>query len=100
MNSEAYIGRVNSDIFRVLTLANNTDAHILRVEASPDLSSARVFVNGGVEEMEHASGYFRNELANNLRLRKIPNLRFLLDDGDKNTARVEELLQQIKKGNA
>ncbi|MDR0462044.1 MAG: 30S ribosome-binding factor RbfA [Christensenellaceae bacterium] len=106
MNSKAYVGRINTDIFRVLTTALQNklhgdsflDVHILRVEASADLSSARVYVNIKAKEMEAHNGFFRNEIAQSINLRKVPNLRFIVDDGEKNTARVEELLKQIKEG--
>jgi ribosome-binding factor A len=95
MNSRAYIGRINTDIFRVLTVANPFDAHILRVEATPDLSVAKVFVNKDADKFAQKAGFFRNEIAQNINLRKVPNLKFIIDDGEKNTARVEELLKII-----
>ena len=96
MNSESRLGRVNADIFRVLTMANNIDAHILRVEAAADLGTARVYVNGKREEFERATGFSKNEIAQKMKIRKVPALRFIVDEGEKNTARVEELLLQIK----
>ena len=98
MNSNAYIGRINTDIFRILTLANPFDAHILRVEATPDLGYAKVFVNKDVAKFEARAGFFKSEIAH-LNLRKVPNLKFIVDEGEKNVARVEELLKQIKGGN-
>jgi len=101
----AYMGRTNADIFRILTLAlqksgdkNLTDVHILRVECSADLSTARVFINGGLKHMEGISAFLRNEIAQNMKVRKVPSLRFIIDDGAKNTARVEELLNELRKG--
>ena len=99
-----FILRVDADIFRIMTLAlrekvqneNLIDAAILRVETAPDLSTSRVFVNGRVREFEALSGLFRNEIAHNMRIKRVPALRFIVDEGDKNTARVEELLRQIK----
>ena len=96
MNSKAYIGRINTDIFRILTVSNPLDAHILRVEVTPDLGLAKVFVNKDAEKFATKTGFFKNEIAS-LNLRKVPNLKFIVDDGEKNTARVEELLKIINK---
>ena len=106
MNSKAYIGRINADVFRILTLAlremNNEglgDVHILRAEVSPDLSTARIFVNGGVEMLNGSQGFFRNAIAQNLNIRRVPMLKFIVDSGEDNAKRVEELLKQIKQSN-
>ena len=98
------MGRVNTDIFRVLTTAlrdkikdeNLSEVHILRVDTAPNLDTARVFINTGAKQMEALNGFFRNEIAQNLKIRKVPTLRFIVDEGGKNTVRVEELLKQIK----
>jgi len=91
-----FMARTNADIFRVLSYANKTQHHILRVETAADLGTCRVYVNGGAKEFAGAEGYYKTEIAKNIKIRKVPALRFILDDGEKNTARVEELLKQIK----
>lgn len=102
-----FLLRANADVGRVLSLALREKVHeerladfnILRCECSPDLSSCRVYVDGGVGDFEKLTAFFKNEIAHNVKLRRIPNLRFILDDGDKNVQRVEELLAQIHGGN-
>jgi len=94
-----FMGRVNADIFRILSVAalqRVDDGSILRVETAADLSSAKVFVSGNVEGFERSVGSFKTAIANGMRIKRVPNLRFVLDEGDKNTARVEELLKQIR----
>jgi len=98
------MARTSADIFRILTLALQKiadpamcDVHILRVEVSKDLSSAKVFVNNGAEKVEKVAGFFKTEIANNMRIKRVPNLRFIVDDGEKNAQRVEELLKQISQ---
>ena len=101
-----FLLRANADITRVLSLALRekvqderlVDFNILRCECSADLSSCRVYVDGGETEFAHLSAFFKNEIAHNIKIRRIPNLRFILDDGDKNVQRVEELLAQIHGG--
>jgi len=74
---------------------------ITDVSTSSDLRHARVFVSriGNEEEKQEtlsvlaaASGFFRNELAKRLRLRRIPELSFQRDDS---IERGEHLLQLI-----
>ena len=74
---------------------------ITSVSTSPDLRHAKVFVSriGNEEEKQEtlsvlaaASGFFRKELAQRLRLRRIPELSFQRDDS---IERGEHLLQLI-----
>ena len=62
---------------------------VTEVFTSPDLRHAKIFVSriGGEEEKQEtlnvlaaASGFFRNQLARRLRLRRIPELSFQWDD--------------------
>jgi len=104
---DSYMNRVNADLLRVLSVALRNRASddkllnvsILRVEASADLSTARVFVTGGADALNAIAGFFRNEVAQNLKIRRVPNLRFIMDEGQKNADRIEELLR-IAKGEA
>jgi len=109
MNSSSVAGarieRVNADILRVLTITlrqkiDNADlsgVSILRVETSSNLDNAKVFVNRGADVLAKVNGIFRNEIARTLNLRRVPLLRFIVDEGQKNADRVEELLGEIHK---
>ena len=101
---DKYLDRVNADLTRILITALRqkindvalADVNILRVETSADLSTARVFVTGGAKELSAQTGFFRNEIAQNMKIRRVPNLRFLVDNGQANADRIEELLRQVK----
>ena len=77
------------------------------VETAPDLSYARVWVSViGVEEqrketlavLRRAMPYIRRSLGGKLRLRRIPELDFRLDDSIERGTRVLHLLDQLEAG--
>ena len=76
---------------------------VTRVEATPDLVLARVFVRitGSDEEralalegLDGASAFIRRELRG-LRLRRVPELRFETDRTLEHASRIEELLREV-----
>lgn len=85
-------------------------ALVTRVEMPDDLQSAKVFVRrelGPGDEKDRrdlvkgltaASGKLRREAGQALGLRYSPELRFFYDDAQEAVSRVEELLQEIKRG--
>ncbi len=79
-------------------------ATVTAVEVSPDLEHARVHVSvlgGEAEEREslaalqRASGYLRTELGRRMRIRKVPELRFLADPSAKEAMRISQLLREL-----
>lgn len=98
--------RINADIYRaissvLLTKASNPalqGATILRTELSDDGSVCDVFVTAHLAAFQQAAGFFRTEVAKKVNLRRMPRLVFILDEGQKNRDRVEELLAQIAGG--
>ena len=105
--------RINSDILRVLTVAiqqkvrdgSLADVTILNVKTTADMGECKVFVaiNGNeshqkavLENLSAASGFLRNEIAQNVKMKQTPQLRFMLDKGRANAERVDELLKTIK----
>ena len=78
-------------------------ASIAAVRATTDLSAATVYVRsvgnieGAIEGLEHASGFIRRELGQSLRLRKIPQFRFVVDDTLEYASRIEELLRETQE---
>lgn len=76
---------------------------ISAVKLSPDLQVATVYfrVYPGANPdaarvgLGRAAGFIRKELAGNLELRRVPELRFFYDESIERGSRVEELLQQI-----
>ena len=76
------------------------------VQLAEDGRSAQVLVDveGDDDEAERsmqgldaAKAYIRHELADRLRLRRAPELYFRLDRSEREKARVEELLERVKK---
>jgi ribosome-binding factor A len=77
---------------------------ITDVSTSHDLKYAKVFVSciSGKEEKQEilsvlagASGFFRNELARRLKLRRIPELSFQWDDSIERGTRLLELINTV-----
>jgi len=76
------------------------------VHMTPDLHTARVFFSrlGSAEEreesrraLEHAVGFLRRELGRRLRLRHVPELRFLVDDSLDVSDRISRILDRDKE---
>jgi ribosome-binding factor A len=82
---------------------------ISRVEATGDLSVARVFVECFPEEKKEAaikilhdkSDLIRKELAGQIKFRRVPRIVFFLDEenilGEESQRKIEEILERIKK---
>ena len=80
-------------------------ATVTRVEVSADLQHARVLVSilGSAEEQQgslagltSAVGFIRHELGHRLRLRRTPELAFVLDHGAEEGQKLEMLLEKLK----
>jgi ribosome-binding factor A len=81
-------------------------ATVTSVEMADDARSARVLVavQGSDEECQRsmeglaaASAFIRHEVADRLKLRRAPELFFVLDRSEKFNARINELLKRTKK---
>lgn len=79
---------------------------LTEVRVSPDLRRARIFVSipGSAAEqastlagLAAAAGYIRHELTERLRLRRGPEIRFVLDRSEEYGQHIEELLRQTKQ---
>jgi ribosome-binding factor A len=77
---------------------------VTRVDLSRDLSHARVRVSvlgddtvreESLSGLVSAAGYVRREIAHRLRLRRTPEIEFVLDRGAEQSARIEELLAKL-----
>lgn len=78
---------------------------ITRVEMSPDLRYARIFVSvyGPDEErknalvaLNNASGFIRRTLAPRLRMRTIPEVGFRLDESMEHAENIARILRQLE----
>ena len=80
-------------------------ATVTRVELSPDLRHGRILVSVMEDEkaqqdtlagLASAAGFIRRELAQRLRLRRAPELVFVLDRETEEAERVERLLKDTR----
>ncbi len=78
---------------------------ITRVKVSKDLSYATIFITAGSDRASKKSlkillsarRFIRKRLAEVLRLRKVPEISFKLDERIEDLQRVDELFEKIKK---
>jgi ribosome-binding factor A len=79
---------------------------ITRVEVTPDLHHARVYVSvlgsdeekkASLEGLASAAGFLRHEVSHQLDLRRTPELSFIIDPGAEAVERIDRLLQQVNK---
>ncbi len=75
---------------------------IPEVRVSKDFSYATVYVsffkdediNPSLEVLNKAKGFIRSELASKMDTRRVPEIRFVLDEGYKKEERIAELLKK------
>ena len=81
-------------------------ASITRVDVSTDLSYAtvRVSVIGSKQEqmkslnaLQKSAGFIRTHLSKIIKIRKIPELRFVIDENQQHAARIDEILHGLKE---
>ena len=81
-------------------------ATVTHVDLSPDLHHGRVLVSilgdaesqrETLEGLSSAAGYVRYQISHRLRLRRAPELVFVLDRGAEEGQRIETLLQKLQE---
>src|SRR4030095_11745851 len=81
---------------------------LTRVQVSPDLQQARVFYTSlgptGEEDktrrnseraLERAAPFLRRQIGSRLRLRRVPELRFIYDESIAGQDRIEQLINEL-----
>lgn len=108
------IGRITSDIQNALSilLREVKDPRvsdllsIVKVDVSNDLSYAAVYVSAiegfektktSVEGLKNAAGYLRRELGRSLKLRKVPELKFIADDSLIKSAQIMKTIKSFNE---
>ncbi len=80
---------------------------IVKLDVSGDMSYATVYVSAleGAEKTaesvkalnKSAAGYIRRELGSRLKLRKVPELRFVADNSIENSAHISKIIESFDK---
>ncbi len=115
MPQNAKQGRMNEDIRRALItiIGEMKDPRlssglltIMRVEAAPDLSSAKVYVSMMSQEenatsqvvavLRKGAGHIRSELGRRMHIRRSPELLFVADDGSAYAAHINEIIRGLE----
>lgn len=82
---------------------------IVKVDVSGDLSYATVYVSAiegyestvsSVKALKGAAGYLRRELGGRLKLRKVPELRFIADDSIEQSANISRIIESFNEEKA
>ncbi len=107
------IGRINEEIQKELAAlipnlkdprVQNTMISVTRVEATPDLRYAKVYVSfleedraaDALKGLKSAGGYLRRELGARLQLRYTPELSWTLDDSITYGAKMLKLINSLE----
>ncbi len=107
-------GRITSDIQLAMSelLREVKDPRVspligvVKVDVSGDLSYATIYVSAidgyeatlnSVKGLKSAAGYLRRELGSRLRLRKVPELRFVADDSIIKSAEIMNIIESFDK---
>ena len=109
------IERVNSELRKLLSEVISEEIKdprvsecdmlsIMDVDTSSDLGVALVFVSvmGGdpeavIERLNAAKGYIRNALFKRMKVRTVPELKFVLDTSVDYGFKIDKILQKLKK---
>ena len=79
---------------------------IVKVEVSGDLSYATVYVSAiegyettlqSVKALKGAAGYLRRELGSRMKLRKVPELRFVADNSIEHSANISRIIDSFEE---
>jgi ribosome-binding factor A len=82
---------------------------VVRAEVSPDGEYARIYVStlatgeaaeAAMKVLKRASGFVRMRLGEALGTRKVPEIRFKLDESMRNSQRIDEILRDIQPKDA
>lgn len=95
-----------SDIFRSLKDPRISGLiSIVKLDLASDLSHCRVFISSmdgmesaksAVKGLESAGGYIKRELNLRMKLRRLPELKFIADDSIQHSAEISKILSDLK----
>ncbi len=107
------IERLDSKILRETSYILQNDVNnsklgfctITDVELTNDLSYAKIYVSflgdesrikSGIEALKNSSSYIRTLLAKRVQMRKVPELRFVVDESLQYGNKIEKIISEIK----
>lgn len=79
---------------------------IVKVDVSGDLSLAKIYISSiegkeaalqSVKGLINAQGFIKRELSKRLKLRKMPELKFIADDSIAHSAHILDILNSLKE---
>ena len=114
--ASANLAKIESLLYREITLILQRDFNdpklgfvtVSEVRVSPDLSHAKVYVSflgkkerndAGLRVLNNAKGYVRSQCAKKVKLHKVPELHFLIDESLQEANRIEEIIHKISSEN-
>jgi ribosome-binding factor A len=80
---------------------------IIRVQVTPDLQLARVFYTALGDEqarrnsaraLDRAAPFLKRQIGSRLRLRRVPDLKFIYDESIAGQDRIEQLISELHAG--
>lgn len=104
--TEEDMKRELSDIMRSLKDPRITGLlSIVKLDLSGDMSHCKVYISSmdgldaaknAVKGLDSASGYIKRELNGRMKLRKLPEFKFIADDSIAHSADISKMLEDLK----
>ncbi len=101
---ELFWEEINSIVMYELSDPRVADIGVTQVDVAPDLTTARVFITPFYEDvdtretlkgLDAAQGYIRSQLAQRIKVRRIPELIFKIDRTYLEARRVDAILDSL-----
>ena len=106
--------RINEEFLRTMTAilpdikdprVKDCFVSVLRCEVSSDMKYAKVFISllgegdpkALLKGLESSAGFIKREIGQRMRLRAMPELRFVIDDSIEQGAKMSELMRKIRE---
>ena len=107
----ARVNKIDSILLREISMIISREINdpklgfptVTEVDVAPDLNTAKVYVSclgknykkrDGLEVLRKSKGLIKRELSKSLKMRKIPDLTFIVDDTLDKADRIEEILKK------
>lgn len=77
---------------------------VMHVDLSRDLKYAKVYVSvydtekrkkSTIETLQHAEHHIKNEIGARIRIRRLPEITFILDDSIEYSSKINEMLKKV-----